>query len=172
MQWFINNRYEIKHLQNNPNEQVVLAFYGDAAKISSNENDKNIPVIVKIGNLYLTFNRAKGVNKETGASPDTVLIVEEKMGTLHPYSDLRQTLPMPTIIYNNDKNGTNSSDNQNLYYHQTNFFNGDDLFIHVCDYFYADSSNNNPTKQGQQQYQQQLFDSVTLSIGSDSRSGC
>jgi hypothetical protein len=88
-----------------------LAFYGDYIKTTSDQ-----PVILRIGDLYLTYNRQINMNFETKEYANMLLVVQELPGPYHSSTNLETALGVYDGPYAINNDGTQN----------------DGVFIEVC----------------------------------------
>jgi len=141
MGWFLDRRIEIDNMalrgdynHNGPEQRFVqLAFYGDYEKTVYSQ-----PVVAKIGNdVFLTYNRKKGINNETNEYADRLLVVQERINDDgNPYSNLVDAIPrqngkpfaftMEGGYYSPISNNNNTNNNNLIVVEVCGYNKGDD----------------------------------------------
>ena len=95
MGWFTDRRVDVQLDTNQDAKQVFnLAFYGDYTKTTSDHS-----VILRIGDLYLTYNRQANMNVETKEYANMLLVVREIPGPYHSSTNLETALDVTTGAY-------------------------------------------------------------------------
>lgn len=68
LSWFADRKVEV--IPTNQSQLVQLATFVDYVNTTSSQ-----PVLLKVGNYYMVYNRAKGCNRGSGKSKDMVTVV-------------------------------------------------------------------------------------------------
>ena len=123
MGWFEDRSYDIRFSDDNKNDREIVnvAFYGDYKKTTSAE-----PVIVRYEDIYLTFNRKRGMNEETKEYGDMLLVDKEMPGEHHAHTDLITALGVGNNAFQM-KFDDNSNGNNNIFIEVCSYTSGDYL---------------------------------------------